>query len=664
MDEIETQKSCVEEICLELGYLPLAINLIAAQLYRGQFEKNPEIALKVLRQKRLDYLDRYSGDSLAPEDNIRISFKVSYERLTQRQKHVIQTIATLLPTGANFASILFMSKLSEHDLQYDLNELNWRSLVSSPWEKRYHLHPLLWEYVREKIDSQSQKDFFYTRAKELIQNLLEKHDDETDNIDVDFYEQHWSQAAFLTAMVQPNIEDFLALADATSNFLFQTSRFWEGIRYNDWVLGLARSWNNSYAEVVCLDKMGSAYQNLGFYEKALSCHKDALKIAQDHELSELQGIVLGNLGNDYQYLNNYKKAFENHKKSASIAKEIKDRKGEGAAIGNQAIALRSLGQPEEAFKLSRESLDIAREIGDSRAELSALSNYANAVASLEGEVAAQPIYKEALQIAEELHNRSMQASLLRSIGRIDQDMGNYENALSYFENSLNIARDIDNPPLIAQTLGSMGEIFLSLGDLQKAQDCHEKALEAAKDLGDLKLEGIQLDCLGSVYLALEKYDDALHYYREALSLFEKVNYFRGMSAAKGNIGHVYYNKEDYQNAQENYFLSLEISIANQDRENIGLTLVDIGNIFCAVDNLRHAVMFWVAACPILAQERKSYFEEIVHRLSNLRNDWEEFNEFLNSLIHETGDELIESIREMGLLENITEEYTKGLLEEG
>jgi len=651
----------IEKICSLLGYLPLAINLLAVQIRRGYFEKSSDVALAALQQKRLDFLDRYGGDSTNPEDNLRLSFELSYERLNEKQKCVFRTIGVLLPVGTNLASIIYMSGLQELDVKYALDELVQRSLVKLSDEEIYSLHTLLWEYAREKVNAEPTSEIFKERALNLIRTLIDGYDAEARGIDLEIFKRYWKQAAYLTMRAEPKLDDFAELSDATYDYLTQTSQYWEAASHTDWMLAHMRAWENRHGEVVCLDKLGNVYQNLGYYQEAIDIHMEALELANEHQFRDMEGITFGNLGNGYKYIGKHERALECHIKSAEIAREVGNKLGEGAAIGNQAVALRSLGKPEEAYELSVISLFIARAIGYRKGELPALVGYANAIASLFGDTSAKKFYEEALSIANELESPSMEASLLRNIGRIEQGLGNYEKALDYFDQSFVIADELGDTLQMIKALGSKGEVSLSLGEPEKAAERHRAALAAAREIASTVQEGIQLDSLGSAYQYLGQIDKALNCHTEALAIFERINYRGGISASTGNIGHIYHNEGDYQNAFKHFFSALESSIENQYWEGVGLSLSNLGNIFAETSNFRVAFTFWIAACPILESESKAYFDTVSDKLRNLREDWGEFDDFIENLINGTDEDITEDIRETGLLDGLSKEYVSKLL---
>lgn len=657
----ENSKSeAVDEICSLLGYLPLAINLLAVQV-NSYFDGSAEKALDELREKRLEYLERYEDSSLNPESSMRLSFELSYEHLKPEQKHIFQIMGTLMPSGSNLASIVYMSGLEEFPARRALTELGRRSLIDASKEK-YSLHPLLWEYAKEKFEEEGNEEGLKARARQLTQKLFECYKPETRNVDLNLYGYYWKQVLHLTLDERIKLEDFFELADASYHYLTQTSQYWEALNYTDWMLTIIEGSENHYAKAVCLDMQGTILQKLSHYEQATNHHLEALTLAEKYSFRALEGTILSNLGNDCRYRSRYQEALGCYRSSAKIAKEVKNKRGEGIAIGNQAIILRGLGRLEEAYELSAISLFIARMGGYRNSELSALSSFANAVESLFGSNAAIRFNEEALQIAQELGNRGMQTLLLRNIGRAHQVVGDYEQALDYFEQSFEVSVAIDDCLKMIHALGSMGEVWLRLVEPEKALKCHEAALAGAREIGSLEQEGVQLDNLGSAYFSLCRFEESFNCHTEALTLFKRIGYLLGISSATGHIGRIHHYNQNYQDALKFYSRSFDVAVKSQDQEYIGMSLMDLGNLFADSSDYRRAVAFWVAACPIFEHQIQSYLGPLLNRLTKLRKEWQDFEEFLEEISKGTNDSLIETLREAGLLDRIDSKYVKRLIE--
>jgi len=101
-------------------------------------------------------------------------------------------------------------------------------------------------------------------------------------------------------------------------------------------------------------------------EPSLELFKQALKIYREIGNRQGESYALGNLGSVYQALGKYDKAIEYEQ--LAIAGEIKDRNGKMHGLHNLGVAYRSLDRDREAMTSFQQALTIAREIGDRRME--------------------------------------------------------------------------------------------------------------------------------------------------------------------------------------------------------------------------------------------------------------------------------------------------------
>ena len=78
----------------------------------------------------------------------------------------------------------------------------------------------------------------------------------------------------------------------------------------------------------------------------------------------LEGSAYGNIGTSFQSLGDFQKAVDYHKLCLKIAKEVENKNLEGQAYGNLGIAINSLHDFEAAVDYFNLSLKISKETGD------------------------------------------------------------------------------------------------------------------------------------------------------------------------------------------------------------------------------------------------------------------------------------------------------------
>ena len=80
--------------------------------------------------------------------------------------------------------------------------------------------------------------------------------------------------------------------------------------------------------------LGSDYNKLGDFKKALHFHERCLQIARKVGDVSMEGVAYGNLGSDYHEIGDYKKALHCNERLLEIARKVGDVLSEGTAYGN------------------------------------------------------------------------------------------------------------------------------------------------------------------------------------------------------------------------------------------------------------------------------------------------------------------------------------------
>jgi tetratricopeptide (TPR) repeat protein len=109
--------------------------------------------------------------------------------------------------------------------------------------------------------------------------------------------------------------------------------------------------------------LGSAYQLLGEYQRAIDFQQQSLEIQREIGNRRGEAVSLGNLGSTYQLLGEHQRAINFHKQSLEIKREIGNRRGEADSLFNQALALAKY-EPRrfEAFIQLKQASEIFAEL--------------------------------------------------------------------------------------------------------------------------------------------------------------------------------------------------------------------------------------------------------------------------------------------------------------
>lgn len=157
----------------------------------------------------------------------------------------------------------------------------------------------------------------------------------------------------------------------------------------------------------------------------------------------------------------------------------------------------------------------------------------------------------------------------------------------------------DAPPLVAgQLYHEMGTIQNALGQKQNAQMYYERALPFLRQVAEPVLIAEALNDLGSVYRALTQEARARECYEEAWALCEQEGErFAQRGVTLNNLGRLLYEQGQekqqqrqkaeatalYQEAQALYERALTAHQSNDQPEEAGWTLLNLGDVYASLD---------------------------------------------------------------------------------
>jgi tetratricopeptide (TPR) repeat protein len=247
-------------------------------------------------------------------------------------------------------------------------------------------------------------------------------------------------------------EEVLALADDL--FKAGGKQILEGLRLFDgeWAnIQAGQGWAVAHAESDQeATKLARGYPEAGVFCLLLRLRprqrvrwlEAGLKASRALDDREAEGGILGSLGSAYAELGEFQRAIEFHEQSLVIAREVGDRLGESAALGSLGNVHVDLGEPFRAIELCEQDLTISRELGDRFGEGAALGNLGRAYAGL-GEIRrAIELFFQQLAIALEVGDRQSESTACWTLGLISETNGDLALAVELMEIGVDIEREL------------------------------------------------------------------------------------------------------------------------------------------------------------------------------------------------------------------------------
>ncbi|CAF1494736.1 unnamed protein product [Rotaria sordida] len=291
-------------------------------------------------------------------------------------------------------------------------------------------------------------------------------------------------------------------------------------------------------------QLGSVYDNMGEYSKALSSYERSLeiqKIAFSPNHPSLASTY-HNIGTVYYNMGEYSKARSLLERSLEIQKIALPPNHLDFAnfynnigmvyynMGEYSKALSSvyqdMGENSKALKYYEKNLQFKQKtLPPNHPDLASTYNQIGLVYYNMGEYSkALSSYERALEICKIAlpPNHPNLAASYNNIGMVYYNMGEYSKALSSYEQSLEIKKIAlpSNHPDLADSYNNIGYLYNKMGDYSKALSSHERSLEIRKVALPMNhpVLAYSYDNIGLVYKNLLENTKALVFCQKALDI--------------------------------------------------------------------------------------------------------------------------------------------------
>ena len=341
--------------------------------------------------------------------------------------------------------------------------------------------------------------------------------------------------------------------------------------------------------IIVLGKLASSARNIGRYQMAIDLHNEQADIA--HGIEKAHAFEA--LGTDYELVYEYDKALDCYKKSLEFAEKMNDVE-KGQASVNMARVHLLKGEYNKAIEFS----ETAESLGDKAIKASAnsvmgyaytrLGEYDKAIEKIQKEIdntetndklkiarargnlgkayigaydyqQAVVCFRDQMKLAQKIQDKKEQGRASENLGNYHAAVGEFSEALLKYEAFFKFARELEDEPGIGRAKGCIGTIFTEMGRYQRAVKCHEKEREKAQKLGNKVCEGHALGNLANAYAGLGKYKEAIKLHEESLEIAKECDVIADKIRAYGNLGNAYVACGEYNKALEYQQKALKIS---------------------------------------------------------------------------------------------------------
>jgi class 3 adenylate cyclase/tetratricopeptide (TPR) repeat protein len=174
-----------------------------------------------------------------------------------------------------------------------------------------------------------------------------------------------------------------------------------------------------------------------------------------------------------------------------------------------------------------------------------------------------------------------------------------DSAMVYAQMALGFAEKKKNALFKARSYNVIGSIELIRHQLGRAKEAYNKALEFASDTKDLRTLSSVHNNLGGLSFRESDYPQAQLHYSSAYEMAIRTANLSGQASALNNLAMLSEAQGDYPVALKQYKEALDIK--RKCGNPTGTTLLNIGNVYQAVSDVKNAAMFYGMAIDTLTK---------------------------------------------------------------
>jgi predicted ATPase len=510
----------VLEICRHVDGMPLGLELAAAWV-RAMSVK--EIANEL--QRNLDLLSTSVKNISERHRSIRAVLEYSWNLLRSEEQDVMSKLSVF---RGGFLRGGFRREAASKVVGATpalLAALVDKSFLRLDDNGRYHRHPLVLEFTKEKLSLQPELEAQIRNAHStyfLVQlahwaddvpaskqhAILNVLGEEKENVQTAWRwaAEHGQSHALDKAI--PSLFDFYAIR----------SHFQEGLDLFDDALR-ALPPLPEHKDVIAKLRLRNANFRLalGDYKMAMTLAQHSLTMTEDERE---RAFALETLGKCHNFLGQHETAEHYYRDSIASFRRLAEPVGLALALIGFAHLFNSSARFQEASDAAREALEISRNTSHLNLVTYALSSLAWASCCLGRYEESENGWKESLDLCRALGLRHGVGSALNCLGwlawsRADKDLGK---AVQLIEDAQSIHRAIYNGRSSAMCLSDLTIILAEQGDFQQAMEKGWEALELAKETGQPYLLPYIFYGLGDASLGLGDVAKSRQYLQESVSL--------------------------------------------------------------------------------------------------------------------------------------------------
>ncbi len=643
-NRIDTQIEAAKLLCQDLGYLPLALELVARLLVRRQDWKiskiREKLAEKGLDEPSLDKNPKFHGEMTA-ERGLKAAFNLSWEELHSEPEAQILALYLSLFALAPFPKGMILDLFPDEDgdtvEEWLTDSLVHLSLVQDNRDGWYEIHPLLRRYFRDKLEASPHAE----PAKRRYCGIMAKKSAEMPyNPTIEIVEEFKPFLLHLQASVG-EYPQYIADEDLVSSY---TGLAWyykgQGLYaiaepyYQDCLTATRTHLGDNHPHVAAsLNNLAALYDSQGRYTEAEPLYLEALDLCKRLLGDNHPDVAtsLNNLALLYESQGRYTEAEPLYLEALDLRKRLlgDNHPDVATSLNNLALLYDSQGRYTEAEPLHLEALDLRKRLlGDNHPDVAtSLNNLAYLYQSQGRYTEAEPLHLEALDLYKRLlgDNHPHVALSLNNLAELYQSQGRYTEAEPLYLEALDLRKRLlgDNHPLVATSLNNLAGLYDSQGRYTEAEPLYLEALDLYKRLlGDNHpLVATSLNNLALLYQSQGRYTEAEPLLLEALDLYKRLlgDNHPHVASSLNNLALLYQSQGRYTEAEPLLLEALDLrkQLLGDNHPHVALSLNSLAGLYESQGRYTEAEPLYLEALDLRKQLLGDNHPDVAISLNNL-----------------------------------------------
>jgi tetratricopeptide (TPR) repeat protein len=647
-ERISRELDQAKQLCAELGYLPLGLELVGRYLKR-----KPDLSLAQMRQRLgLEHrsLQQRSEDMTA-ERGVAAAFELSWQELDElaQQLACLLSLFALAPIPWSLVEQCLPDQDSEALEDARDEELLNLSLLERRGQGSYQLHQLIREFLRIKLEQLAEADQLkrgFCQTMVAAARQIPQTPTQQDIITAAPTIPHLAEAA-------TNQTNWLSDEDLISPFC-GLGQFYEGQgaynRAETWyerclIIARGRLGEEHPDVAISLNNLAVLYYLQGRYTEAEPLYLQALELRKRLLGTEHPNVAtsLNNLALLYQSQGRYAEAEPLLQQALELRKRLlgTEHPDVATSLNNLAHLYSDQGRYTEAEPLYLQALELRKRLlGQEHSDVAASLNNLALLYQSQGRYAeTEPLYLQALELCKRLlaEEHPNVASSLNNLAGLYDLQGRYAEAEPLLQQALELRKRVlgTEHPDVAASLNNLAGLYYSQGRYTEAEPLLQQALELRKRLLGTEHPDVaaSLNNLALLYKAQARYTEGEPLLHQVLQMSKRLlgEEHPHIAQSLNNLANLYNSQGRYTEAEPLYLEALQMSkrLLGEEHRSVALNLNALSVLYIFMGRYQEAEPFCQQALAIskrLLGEHNSYVASSLNNLAKVYYSMERYQE--------------------------------------